>query len=321
MTAVPLLSRVANSVYWASRYIERAENVARYIDVNLQLMLDAAGTHEQWKPLIDTSGDAAAFHERYGEASRENVIRFLTVDPENPNSILSCLRSARENARTVRDTISSEMWEQANKLHLVIQEELTRNRAETAPFELFYDLRMGCHLFEGITDGTMSHNEAYRFARLGRLIERADKTTRILDVKYFLLLPRLEDVGSSRDDVQWAAVLKSVSGFEMYRKRHGRIKPSRIAEFLLLDRDFPRSVRFCLSRADRALHAITGSPEGSGNTPAERRLGHLRAELDYASVDEIIANGLHEFLDSMQSKLNEIDDAVFDTFFALRPLD
>ncbi len=321
MTPVPLLSRVANSVYWASRYIERAENVARYIDVNLQLMLDGAGTDEQWKPLVDTSGDAAAFRDRYGKASREKVIRFLTVDPENPNSILSCLRAARENSRTVRDTISSEMWEQANKLHLMIQEELTRNRAETAPFELFYDLRMGCHLFEGITDGTMSHNEAYRFARLGRLIERADKTTRILDVKYFLLLPRLEDVGSSKDDVQWAAVLKSVSGFEMYRKRFGRIKPSRIAEFLLLDRDFPRSVRFCLSRADRALHAITGSPEGSGNTPAERRLGQLRAEFDYASVDEIIANGLHEFLDSIQSKLNDIDDAVFDTFFASRPLD
>jgi len=318
----PLLSRVADSVYWLSRYIERAENVARFVDVNLQLLLDspAATTARLWQPLVDTSGDAAAFAARYGEANRENVIQFLTFDPENSNSILSCLQQARENARTVRDTISSEMWEQVNKLYLKIHEDLSSYR-DDRPHELFYDVKMGCHLFQGVTDSTMSHNEAWNFIRLGRMIERADKTTRILDVKYFLLLPRVEHVGTLLDDVQWAAVLKSVSAFEMYRKRFGRISPQRVAEFLLMDPEFPRAVRYCLSRAGGALHAISGTPLGGFANAAGQRLGVLSSELAYTRVEDIIAGGLHEFLDSLQSKLNLIDDSIFSTFFAMRPLE
>jgi len=322
MNARPLLSRVADSVYWMSRYIERAENVARFVDVNLHLILDSpASLGEQWKPLVDTSGDAAAFDERYGAPTRDNVIEFLTFDSRNPNSILSCLRAARENARTVRDTISSEMWEQANVIYLKLNDAISSGRAATSPHELFHDIKMGCHLFQGITDSTMSHNETWRFIRLGRLLERADKTTRILDVKYFLLLPRVEHVGTSIDDIQWSAVLKSVSGFEMYRKRFGRLSPPSVVDFLLFDGDFPRSVRYCVGRAAEALHIITGTPQGDYRNEAERRLGQLRAELDYLSVAEVIAGGLHEFLDGFQTRLNVIDDAVFNTFFAARPLD
>ncbi len=321
MSSHPLLSRVADSVYWLGRYIERAENVARFVDVNHQLMLDAPfGQQQQWQPLIDTSGDAALFKRTYGEATRENVVQFLTFDAANPNSILSCLRSARENARTVRDTISSEMWEQCNKMYLHINEALSANRAADSPHELFYEIKMGCHLFEGIMDSTMSHSEAWHFCNMGRMLERADKTTRILDVKYFLLLPSVRIVGSPVDDVQWTAVLKSVSGFEMYRKAFGRISPSRVVEFLVLDREFPRAVRHCLQSVTDSLHAITGTPIGNFTNPAERRLGQIRAELNYTPVEDVIAQGLHEFLDNFQTKLNSVDDGIFETFFAMRPL-
>lgn len=318
MTPRPLLSRVAERVYWMSRYTERAENVARFVDVNLQLMLGATGD-QQWRPLIDTSGDSLEFAKRYGEATRENVIHFLTFDSENPNSILSCLRYARENARTVRDTISSEMWQQANKLYLMMQDSSIDKAIESA-HDLFHELKMGCHLFQGITDSTMTHNEAWNFITLGRLLERADKTTRILDVKYFLLLPKLEDVGTSIDDIQWSAVLRSVSGFEMYRKRFGRISPRSIVEFLVLDGEFPRAVRHCLVGAGHSLHTISGTPLGSFSNPAEQRLGQIRAELNYTSVNDIVSDGLHEFLDNLQTKINLIDDSVFRTFFAMRPL-
>jgi uncharacterized alpha-E superfamily protein len=311
---------VAESVYWMSRYIERAENVARFIDVNLQLMLDSVAVGgNDWGPLVDTSGDAAAFAKRHGSATRDNVIDFLTFDAKNPNSILSSLRIARENARTVRDTISSEMWEQVNKLYLMLNEEISSGRAVSSPHDLFYEIRMACHLFQGLTDSTMSHNEAWHFIRLGRKLERADKTTRILDVKYFLLLPSLSDVGTSIDDIQWSAVLKSVSGFEMYRKRFGRIAPSRVAEFLLFEREFPRAVHYCLVRAEESMHAITGSPWGRFQNTAEQRLGQIRSEFDYMRVDDIVAGGLHEFLDGLQTKLNLIDDSVYATFFRLQP--
>jgi uncharacterized alpha-E superfamily protein len=322
MNRRPLLSRVADSVYWMSRYIERAENVARFVDVNLQLMLGGTSTDatQQWQPILDTSGDSAQFAKRFGVATREAAIQFLTFDLENPNSIISCLRAARENARTVRDTISSEMWEQANKLYLMMMQESSTGRAYDSAHDLFYEIKMGCHLLEGITDSTMSHNEAWHFIQLGRMLERADKTSRILDVKYFLLLPKLEDVGTSIDDVQWSAVLRSVSAFEMYRKRFGRIQPDRIAEFLLLDGEFPRSVRHCLVSSGASLHTITGTPLGGFTNAAEQHLGQLRAELNYALVADIIAGGLHEFLDGLQSKLNLIHECVHTTFFAMRPL-
>lgn len=315
-----LLSRCAESVYWMSRYIERAENVARFIDVNVQLMLDAPpGASQQWQPVIDASGDSETFAEKYDEATRESVVHFLTFDTENPNSIASCIRSARENARTVRDTISSEMWEQANQLYWLIV-----NAPEigdgNGSLSLYRDVRMGCHLFEGIADSTMSHNEAWQFTKLGQALERADKTSRILDVKYFLLLPSVTDVGSPIDDVQWTAVLKSISGFEMYRKRHGRINPTQVVEFALLDREFPRTIRFCVDEAAHALYAITGTKENTFSNAAEQQLAQLRAELDYASVRDILSRGLHDYLDGLQARLNRIDDDVFSLFFAMRPL-
>lgn len=315
----PLLSRVADAVYWMARYIERAENVARFLDVNHNLMIDLAqGFTGQWQPIIDTTGDSGLFRRRYQEANQHNVMQFLAFDPEYPNSIYSCIRAARENARSVRETISSEMWQQINNLYLLITEESRREHPSSLP-AFCQQVRMACHLFTGIQDVTMSHNEAWHFIRMGALLERADKTSRILDVKYFILLPSVTDVGTPYDDVQWSAVLKSVSGFEMYRKRHGRIAPERIVEFLLLDGEFPRAIRYCVSRADRSLHAITGSPIGTFSCASEQRMGLMRSELDFARVEPILASGLHEFCDATQTKMNTIDECVSSDFFDPNP--
>jgi uncharacterized alpha-E superfamily protein len=314
-----MLSRVAESVYWMSRYVERAENVARFVDVNLNLMLDTpAGQEQAWQPLVNTTGDHEEFAKRYGEASENNVIRFLTFDRDNPNSMISCLFSARENARSVREIISSEMWEQLNKYYLTIKEAAQKPEGPEKQHEFFTDLKEASHLFCGITDATMTHGEPWHFMRMGRMLERADKTSRILDVKYYILLRPGENVGSPFDDIQWAAVLRSASAFEMYRKRHGRISPKNIVEFLLMDDEFPRAVRFCLNSARESLHSITGTPAGHFRNPPEKLLGQLHSDLSYTSADEILARGLHEYLDDLQNRVNLIGNGIFESFFASR---
>jgi uncharacterized alpha-E superfamily protein len=316
-----MLSRVANSIYWLSRYMERADNVARFIDVNLQMMLDLpSGSNEQWQPLVSISGDDAVFTERYRAPTRDNVIKFLTFDAENPNSIIYCLRAARENARTVRESISPEMWEQVNTCYLMVNAVAADRLLMVSPSGFFSEIKKASQLFHGITDATMSHGESWHFYRMGRLLERADKTSRLLDVKYYILLPSLNAVGTPLDDIQWAAVLRSASALEMYRKRHGHIAPDQITEFLVLDHEFPRSIHYCLTIANDSLHAISGTPVGMYRNSAEQRLGQLRADLAYTDIKQIIERGLHEFLDAFQTNLNLIDHCIFDTFFALRPV-
>lgn len=313
-----MLSRVADSIYWMCRYVERAENLARFMDVTLNLSLDLpVVAAEQWRPLVNTTGDHGWFTEHYEQANRDNVIRFLTFDSEYDHSILSCLQHARENARSIRETISSEMWEHLNNFYYLVLEAARRPDTIDDPQDFFGEVKLASHLFRGITDGTMSHGEGWHFAQLGSLIERADKTSRILDVKYFYLLPKLEDVGTPIDDLHWSAVLRSVSGLEMFRKRHHGITPERVVGFLVLDRQFPRSIMHCIDVANESLHAISGSPIGTFWNPADRKLGQLRAELAYAHVDDIIQHGLHEFLDSFQTRLNEVGDAVYETFIAI----
>jgi uncharacterized alpha-E superfamily protein len=184
----------------------------------------------------------------------------------------------------------------------------------------FAEVKMASHLFAGVTDATMSHNEGWHFGRLGQLIERADKTARILDVKYFILLPAVNLVGTTLDELQWISLLKSASGYEMYRKTERRISPTCVAKFLLLNREFPRSIQFCLLEAERSLCQITGATPGIWQNPAERTLGRLRAELDFITVEEVIQAGLHEFLDHIQSQLNLVGKEVFETFLTLEPV-
>ena len=312
-----MLSRVADSIYWMARYVERAENVARFIDVNLNLSLDMGPEMDhQWAPLVFTTGDHRRFCDRFGAETQQNVIQFLTFDEQNPNSILSCLCAARENARAIRDMISSDMWEELNKFYLMVRGAQADASILASPFEFFAKIKLGGALLEGVAESSMSRGEAWHFRRLGKTIERADKTSRILDVKYFLLLPRSTDIGTPLDTTQWAALLKSASALEMYRKKYGRIAPALVAEFLILDRDFPRAMHFCLICAEESLLAVTGGTPGTFSTPAEQRLGRLRAELDYANIQEIFQSGLHEFVDAFQTKLNLVGEAIHETFFA-----
>jgi len=320
-----MLSRVANSIYWMSRYLERADNVARFINVNLHLMLDlSVEAASQWMPLVVTTGGESLFRERYAKsgtsqeaATQDRVLEFLIFDQENPNSIASCVRAARENARSVRQSISSEMWETVNKMHLAVRHGAKQESLLESPYDFLENIKNSYHLFIGLTESTMTNNESWHWARLGRLLERADQTSRIVDVKYYFVLPTIEYVGMPYDNLHWAALLKSATAFEMYRKKYRRIAPQWVTEFLLLDHEFPRSIRHCLIKAEHSLHSITGSPVGTFHNPAEQRLGRLRSDFDFARIEEIIDFGLHEYLDTFQSRLFEVGNAIFDTFVAV----
>ncbi|MBA2113889.1 alpha-E domain-containing protein [Bremerella alba] len=314
-----MLSRVADSIYWTSRYIERAEAVARFIAVNLNISMDlSTAGNQQWKPLVTTTGDDEAFTEIYGAATKRNVIEFLTFDRSNPNSILSCLINARENARSIRERISAEMWEHINRFYLMVKDV---GDAEGILDDLpdFYEaVRNSGQQFVGVTDATMTHGEGWHFCQLGRFLERADKMSRILDVKYYILLPSPQHVGSAFDDLQWGALLRSASAYEMYRQRFGRIVPQNVVDFIMLDKEFPRAVLHCLTRANESLHAITGSDiEGFTNLP-EQRLGQLRAEFAFTSATDIISRGLHEFIDDFQQRMNLVGESIGTTFFSLQ---
>ncbi|MEL7052573.1 MAG: alpha-E domain-containing protein [Cyanobacteria bacterium J06634_6] len=311
-----MLSRVADAIYWLNRYIERAENVARFVEVNLNLLMDSpVGVAQQWEPLIAVTGDRERFLERYDHATAERVLDFLTFDEKSPNSILSCVRSARENARSVRETISSEMWEQVNAFYLQV-EEAAKDKDVRDTHAFYAEVKMASHRFAGVMDATLSWNESWHFGQLGRFIERADKTARILDVKYFLLLPSPDEVGTPLDNLQWIALLKSASAYEMYRKTEQIISPSGVAKFLILDPHFPRSIKFCLQWAEDSLNRIAGTASGKPRS-SQRAMGRLRAELAYTTFDEIFRQGLHEFLDDFQRRLNNVGDCIYTDFIAL----
>jgi uncharacterized alpha-E superfamily protein len=311
-----MLSRVANSIYWLNRYIERAENVARFIDANFHMALDIPeSAADQWQPLINTTGDHELFKELYGVANRENAIEFLVFDRKNPNSIHSCVRAARENARSVREYISSEMWEQINTFYLMINTAATEVSMDL-PHQFFGDIMNASHTFIGITDSTMNHGEGWHFGRMGRMLERADKTSRLLDVKYFILLPSVDYIGSSYDNILWGALLRSASAFEMYRKRHGRIDPKKIVEFLALDPHFPRAVHYCVITAMISMNNITGSPRGTFSNKAEQSLGRMLSEFNFAALEDIFDYGLHEYLDATQTRINGVGGAIQQVFFS-----
>jgi len=311
-----MLSRVANSVYWLSRYVERAENVARFIDVNYNLTLGETDTlANQWAPLVYTTGDQIPYEERYGEPTQENVLKFLSFDEQNPNSIITCVSLARENARTIREIIPTVVWEQLNQFYFMVRSAAGNPSVLDQPQEFCERVRLASHLLVGATDATMSHGEGWHFSRAGRLIERADKTSRIVDVQYYILLPDARDVGSALDVVRWSALLRSASALAMYRRQYGKITPSRVADFLILDTQFPRAMHFCLRKAQESLRYITGSTPGTFQNLAEQRMGLLCSNMDYTSVDDIIELGLHQYIDGFQKQLNQVGKAIQDVFF------
>lgn len=315
-----MLSRVADSLYWMSRYIERAENDARILDVNLQLLLDLgdeADAMQHWAPVIASLEETDLFDSLYAGADERSVTEFLTLQRENPNSIISCLTLARENARTTREQISSEMWEQINRLYLFVQSAEAKQLLESSPHEFFVRVIFGSHLFQGITDATMTHGEGWDFIRLGAFLERADSTSRILDVKYHILLPSGENVGGNVDTIQWMGVLKSCSALEAYCKLYvSQVAPWKVAEFLITHRDFPRSIRYCIDSLDAALHRISGVDESRYANEAERLSGRLRSDLDYVTIGEIFDSGLHEYLEEIQKRLVAVSNAMHATYCA-----
>lgn len=312
-----MLSRVADTIYWMNRYIERAENYARFMDVNFNLSLEMhPDISTQWKPLVVTTGDWDLYEMNHKKVEKSNVIYFLGFDPENPNSIYSCITKARENARAIRPEITKEVWEQVNSLYYLVRDGLEKKRWEKKdPRNFFTEIKKGCQLLYGMFDCTISKTEGWHFGKMGQLMERADKTSRVLDVKYHMLLPTPDAVGSPLDLVQWSALLKSVSAYDMYRKKNGKLTPYGISEFLIFDRNFPRSILSCLVHAEKSLRAISGSGEGYSNS-AEKKLGMLKSELEYMDIRDTFTTGLHEYLDGFQKKLNDVSIAIFDTFFS-----
>jgi uncharacterized alpha-E superfamily protein len=317
-----MLSRVADSLYWMSRYIERAENNARIAEVNLQLLLDLTNQQEldpkqQWSPIVSSLEENDLFASLYKEPEGLAAIDFVGLQKKNPNSIYSCLARARENARTTREQISSEMWEQINALYLYVSSDAARRLVRSSPYEFFKRVIAGSHLFQGISDATMTHGEGWDFIRIGKLIERGDCTSRILDVKYHIILPSGERVGGNVDTIQWMSVLRSCSALEAYRKAYvDQVAPWKVAEFLILHPDFPRSIRFSVESLDTALHRISGSNETDYANEAERLSGRLRSELVYETIGDIFKFGLHQYLETIQKRLVEISDAMHAAYCA-----
>ncbi len=305
-------------MFWMSRYLERSGNTARLLGINLLHMLEAEddlSEDAQWTPLLAITASEGVFEEVYGQAdvSGHKTVQFLTRERRNPNAILSSLRMARENARVVRDRISSEMWETVNQLWLDLDRSLMQPiTSERAP-AVFNDVRDGVARFHGFSVSTMTRGEAFGFYLLGTFVERADMTARILDVKYHVLLPDVSMVGSALDDYQWAALLRSLSGFEEYRHRYqAGLRPADVVEFAIFERDFPRSLRFAVERMSNALAGI-GPPGTVFRSGAA--VEALQSLLDETSAEEIMSGGLHEFLEEFLDGVASLNAAVADEYF------
>ena len=318
-----MLSRVAHSLYWMARYLERAENTARLVDVNLQLLLDfhagEDGPGDHWLPIVDSTGDRERFLELYPDAppGGSSVVEFLVFDPRNPNGLVESVSRARENARTVRDQLTSELWEQINRLYLFLRSPEARARFEASPAEFFAEVKEASLLLTGLGHATVMHGEGWQFVETGRYLERADQTTRILDVLHAAFPARgVPDSWTERDAAAWAAVLRSCSAWDAYKSLYGAsVEPTRVVGFLLLNEDFPRSVRFCAEELDSALRRISGVAAGRFGNTAEQRSGRFLAELRFASVEDLLAeHGLHAWLDLVQLRLAAIGEAVASTY-------
>jgi len=316
-----MLSRVADSLYWMMRYIERAENLARVIDVTWHLTLDMPGDAAgHWQSLITATGDNRHYESRHGVYTRDRVIAYLMFDSEYANAVVSCLRAARENARSVREIISADFWEQINAFyHFVRRASQHQDRVFDNPAEFCKQIRLRGMMMGGISAQTMNHGEGYHFCRMGRYLERADKTSRILDVKYMLLAPGVGNQPSVTDDVHWAALLRTTGGFNAYRQKWGRIRPDRVTEFLLMDQIFPRSICHCLLTVRDSLHAVTGTPVGMHQNRAERLLGQLCAKMAYLEMEPVFEEGLHAFIDRIQIELNTLSELLGEQFFGYAP--
>jgi uncharacterized alpha-E superfamily protein len=312
-----MLRRIASHLFWTARNLERAEWRARLLDVNYHLLIESPPRDSQpWAPLLAIFGERELFAESYATADDASILNFFALDSDNPNSIRSCINTARSNAISLRHYISSELWLALNTLYLGAQEWTAEQFVTPGVFEFFADLKDSFYRLSGILQSTIPRDIAYDFMQLGIMLERAEDVTRMLDVKYHFLLPRLEDVGGSLDILQWAAVLRSASGLEAYRKRFGNaIKIDNVVEILLFDPTFPRSARFALARLETSLQRIESqSPEPAPSSP---QLGELSALIRSKRPLEAIRSGLHQFLLQIQDGCAALGDEVFQRYLKI----
>jgi uncharacterized alpha-E superfamily protein len=317
-----MLSRVANSLYWMSRYIERADNTARIVDVNLQLLLDHRNLNTQqlsahWLPIIQTTGDETAFWKLHDKATAHTVTDYLVFEPKNSNSIVSSITQGRENARMVRDQLTADIWEELNRLYLFLHSPQARESWETSPFDFLQQVKVSSLTLQGLTDATIPHNEGWLFLQAGKFLERADMTSRILDVRYQTLPEKgIPATISQVEALEWAAILHSCSAWDAYKAIHGaEVHPRLVAEFLLLSDNFPRSVKFCVERLNRALRRISGVAEGRFCNDSEKLAGRLVAQLQFSTIDEVfVLSGLHKYIDDLQIQLIDVGGALFNAY-------
>jgi uncharacterized alpha-E superfamily protein len=301
-----MLSRTADHLFWMARYMERAENTARMLDVNYQASLlpqSADAAERGWKGLLGISELSGDFASHYGEVTPDNVMRYMVSDAQNGSSIRSCLQAARENARAVRGTLTTEVWETQNQTWLEFQRIVANGSFLRDPSSAFEWVKFRSHLSRGVTVGTMLQDEAFHFLRIGSFLERADNTARLLDVKFHAVESEYHGgtngaPGGTRDSIEvdfyhWSGILRSVSAFEVYRKAYRNvIKPEKVAELLILRPDMPRSLAACMQEVVANLHKVANEQ----STETLRRAGRLQADLQYGRIDEILATGLHAYL-------------------------
>jgi uncharacterized alpha-E superfamily protein len=317
-----MLSRTADNLFWMCRYIERAENTARMLDVSLQMSLlpqDAATRERSWRAVMRISELEPLFDKRYPDSSARDVLRFMVRDPDNPSSIYACLRAARENARAVRGSLTTEVWETYNTTWLELLRHLHLELPERNPGEFFEWVKFRSHVARGVALGTMLEDEALCFMRLGMHLERADNTARMLDVKFHeyddmkeaARSDALRQASVQSEFYRWAAILGSVSGLEVYRKIYRDVvTPDRVAELLILHGDMPRS----LHSSVRALSDNLGQVSNARSAETERRAGMLCSELKYGKVEDIMAGGLHRYLEQFLDRINDLGDRISQDF-------
>ena len=310
-----MLSSTAEHLYWMARSMERAENTARMLDVTYRMSLlkqAVAEPHHEWRAMLSISGLHEDYEDRYPEPTAANVMHFMAQDEKNPGSIYNSIYNARENARAVRGSITSEMWEALNQTWLEMRRIHGEGVAEDGVSTFFEWVKERSHLSRGIAHGTLLRGDTYRFLQLGTFFERADNTARILDVKYHILLPSLNDIGGVADYYQWGALLRSVSAFESYRKVYrDLITPKRVAEMLILRPDMPRSLTACMNAVNRLLEEINGPR----SQEVLRRCGLLHGELRYGSIDDIFQRGLHEYLSEFLERIDDLGALINSTYF------
>lgn len=310
-----MLSRVAENVYWLARYVERAENTARVIMVNANLLLDLPkGFSTGWSPLISITGNDEVYRSRYADYDERNVVRFLVADPENGSSILSSLSAARENARTMREFVTREVWEEVNEMYLYAKDQVQSGLSKRGRYRYLRRIQRGAHTLAGVAAGSMNHDAGYEFLRTGRVLERGDMTTRIVDVRSATLLP--EETSGLRpfENIQWISVLKSLSGFQAYRQRvQVRVRRADALRFLLQDEVFPRALMRCVCQAEASVEKLPR------NEAPRRAIGRLKRTIQHLEPADFDGVDLHDAVDRLQIGLAQVHDELSRTYFLVQP--